>query len=79
MRVVRKLVALVLYAAILLPGTEATRLTSWMRAVAATSTAFDSTMRRKRTRLESERLARDIERMHMDALREEKTLRVRCT
>jgi hypothetical protein len=77
MRLVRKLVAVVAYALLFLPGTDASRLTAWMRAVTVTSTAFDSTMRRRRSKIESERLARTVTLLQMDALHEERTLRVR--
>ena len=77
MRILRKLVAVVAYALLFLPGADASRLTAWMRAVTVTSTAFDGTMRRRRSRIESERLARDMAMLQLDALHEERTLRVR--
>ena len=77
MRLIRKFVAVVTYALLFLPGTDASRVTAWMRAVTVTSTAFDSTMRRRRSKIESERLARDVMMLQMDALHEERTLRVR--
>jgi hypothetical protein len=60
-----------------LPGTDASRLTAWMKAVSVTSTAFDSTLRRRRSALESERLARNVTMLQMDAELEERTLRIR--
>jgi hypothetical protein len=77
MRVFRKLVALVLYGALLLPGAESFRITTWLRAVTVTSTAFDSTMRRRRSRLENDRFARDLKLLQRDADHGERTLRVR--
>lgn len=77
MSVVRKFVALLLYGILFLPGADSFRVTTWMRAVAVTSTAFDSTMRRRRSRLESERLAKHVLVLQMEAEKEERTLRVR--
>jgi hypothetical protein len=77
MRLVRKLVAVIAYAFLFLPGADASRITAWMRAVTVTSTAFDSTMRRRRSSIESERLARNVTLLQMDHLHEERTLRVR--
>ena len=78
MRVLRKIIAFVVYAALLLPVSEH-RLTAWMKAVELTSTALDRTLRRRRSSLENERFARS---MHLLQLasddRDEKTLRVRC-
>jgi hypothetical protein len=79
MRLFRKLVAFVVYGALFLPGTDAFRLNSWMRAVSVTSTAFDSTMRRRRSRIENDRLARDLRMLRTDVDRDERTLRVRLT
>jgi hypothetical protein len=77
MRLFRKCVAFLLYGALFLPGGESFRLTTWMRAVAVTSTAFDSTMRRRRSQMESDRLARSVQMLQMDAEHEERTLRLR--
>lgn len=77
MRLLRKLVAVLAYAVLFLPGADASRLTAWMRAVTVTSTAFDSTMRRRRSKIESERLAQSVALLQMDRLHEERTLRVR--
>ena len=77
MRVLRKLVAFLVYGALLLP-TGDFKITAWMRAVEVTSTAFDSTMRRRRSRVENERFARHLKVLQMDAEHEEKTLRIRC-
>lgn len=77
MRLVRKFVALILYGALFLPGADSFRVTSWLRAVSVTSTAFDSTMRRRRSALENERFARHLQLMQMDQQHEERTLRVR--
>lgn len=64
MRFLRKLVALALYAAVLMPGSSEIRLNAWMRAVEVTSTALDRTMRRRRSSIESERFARYLNLMH---------------
>lgn len=77
MRLLRKLAAVIAYGVLFLPGADASRLTAWMRAVTVTSTAFDSTMRRRRSKIESERLAQTVALMQMDHLHEERTLRVR--
>jgi len=77
MRLFRKLVAFVVYGALLLPGTDSFKLTSWMRAVEVTSTAFDGTMRRRRSRVENERFARHLKLLQMDVEHEERTLKVR--
>ena len=77
MRLFRKCVAFLLYGVLFLPGGESFRITTWMRAVAVTSTAFDSTMRRRRSRIESDRLARSVQMMQTDADHDERTLRLR--
>ena len=77
MRLFRKLVAFVLYGTLLVPGTDSFRLNAWMRAVSVLSTAFDGTLRRRRSRIESERLARNLKLLGMDDGHEERTLRAR--
>lgn len=77
MRLLRKLVAFAVYGALFLPGTDSFRLNAWMRAVSVTSTAFDSTLRRRRSRLENERFSRHLKLLQMDVDHEERTLRVR--
>ena len=77
MRVIRKLIALVVYGALFLPGGDNFRLHSWMRAVEITSTAFDATLRRRRSRLESERFTRHLRVLRLENQHEERTLRVR--
>lgn len=77
MRLLRKFVALVVYGALLLPGADTFRLTTWLRAVTVTSVAFDSTMRRRRSRLENERFARTLKLLRRDSDQEERTLRIR--
>lgn len=78
MYVLRKLVALLTYGALLLPATDSLRITAWVRAVEVTSTAFDATLRRRKSRLENDRFARHLKLLKMDVLHEERTLRVRC-
>ena len=63
MRVLRKLIAFALYAAVLLPGADY-RIHAWMKAVEVTSTALDRTLRRKKSSLENDRFARFIKLMH---------------
>ena len=63
MRVLRKLIAFALYAAVLLPGSDY-RINAWMKAVEVTSTALDRTLRRKKSSLENDRFARFIKLMH---------------
>lgn len=77
MRCVRKLVAFLVYGALLLPGTDSFRLNAWMRAVAITSTAFDGTLRRRQSRLENERFARHLKLLLGQPGHEERTLRTR--
>jgi hypothetical protein len=74
MRLFRKFVALAVYGALLFPGTDSFRLNAWVRAVSVASTAFDSTLRRKRSQIESERLSRDLKLLGMDADLGEQTL-----
>ncbi len=74
MRILRKLIALVVYAALLLPGSDY-RLSAWMRAVEVTSTALDRTMRRRKSQIENERVARHMRILQMAGDdREEQTL-----
>ncbi|MGZ7078066.1 MAG: hypothetical protein ACXVJT_01520 [Thermoanaerobaculia bacterium] len=57
MKLFRKLVAMALYAALLLPGSEY-HVTSWLKAVELTSTVLDRTMRRRKSQIQNEHLAR---------------------
>ena len=79
MRVLRKFVALIVYAAILLPGTGPDiRWTAWFRAVEMTSTALDKTLRRKKSRIENARLAETLEMTQVaDGERQDMTGRIR--
>ena len=63
MRFLRKLIALALYAAVLLPGSDY-RINAWMKAVEVTSTALDRTLRRRKSSVENDRLARFVKLMH---------------
>jgi hypothetical protein len=74
MKILRKLIAFVIYGALLLPGSEY-RMTAWVRAIEVTSTAFDKTLRRRKSRLENERFIRHLIVMRMDEDQEEKTMR----
>lgn len=58
-KVVRKLIALLLYAVLLLPGAEL-RMTTWLKAVEASTAIADRTMRRRKSRVENDRMARYI-------------------
>ncbi len=79
MRVLQKLIAFIVYGALLLPISQPNRLMAWMKAVEVSSTCFDRTMRRRRSQVDGDRYARF---MRLWALasddRDEKTLRVRC-
>jgi hypothetical protein len=63
MRFLRKLIALALYATVLLPGSDY-RINAWMKAVEVTSTALDRTLRRRKSSVENDRLAQFIKLMH---------------
>ena len=63
MRFLRKLVALALYATVLLPGSDY-RINAWMKAVEVTSTALDRTLRRRKSSVENDHLSRFIKLMH---------------
>lgn len=63
MRFLRKLIALALYATVLLPGSDY-RINAWMKAVEVTSTALDRTLRRRKSSVENDRLSRFIKLMH---------------
>jgi hypothetical protein len=63
MRFLRKLIALALYATVLLPGSDY-RINAWMKAVEVTSTALDRTLRRRKSSVENDRLARFVKLMH---------------
>ena len=63
MRFFQKFIALALYASILLPGSDY-RLNAWMKAVEVTSTAFNRTLRRRRSSVENAHLARFLRLMH---------------
>jgi hypothetical protein len=75
MRVLRKVIALLVYGALLMPFGDSFRITAWLRAVSVTSTAFDSTLRRRQSRIENARMARHLQLLRLDAEYEERTLR----
>ena len=78
MRVLRKVVAFALYAALLMPGSDY-RLNAWARAVEMVSTSLDKTMRRRKSRIEAERFAKSMRLLHEAGMdREEATLRIRA-
>lgn len=77
MRLLRKLVAMVVYAAVLFPGSDY-RVTAWVRAIEVASTALDKTMRRRKSRLENDRFARTLHLVQIaDGEREDATGRFR--
>lgn len=79
MRVLRKLIAFVVYASLLLPISQPNKLMAWMKAVEVGSTCFDRTMRRRRSRLENDHYSRFMRMMQLASDdRDEKTLRIRC-
>lgn len=57
MKIVRKIIAMILYAVVLLPGAEY-KMSSWLKAVEASTAVVDRTMRRRKSRVEHERLAK---------------------
>ena len=77
MKILRKLLAFVVYAALLLPGSEY-QMTAWVRALEVTSTCLDKTLRRRKSRAENERFIRHLVVMRMDEDQEEKTMRIRA-
>lgn len=63
MRLFKKVLALLVYGALFLPGSDY-RVTAWMRAVETVSTSLDRTMRRRKSRLENERLNYHVRMLH---------------
>ena len=78
MRILRKLIAIAVYAALLLPTSDA-RLTKWVKAIEITSTALDRTLRRRRSRVENERLIKHLAILQSVADDEEKTERLKVS
>ena len=77
MLIVRKLIALLVYAALLSPVSER-HLVAWVRAVEVASTSLDRTMRRRKSQIENDRFSRYMKLMQQAGeLREERTLRIR--
>jgi hypothetical protein len=72
-KVVRKLIAMVLYAALVLPGSEY-RMTSWLKAVELTSTVLDRTLRRRKSEIQNDKLARFLRSLQVTSEREDATL-----
>ena len=80
MRVLRKFVAFLVYASILMvPGTGTDlRVAKWVRAFEITSTALDRTLRRKKSQIENDRLAEHCRMTHIaDGERQDMTGRIR--
>jgi hypothetical protein len=76
MRILRKLIAIAVYAALLLPvGHD--RLTRSLKAIEVTTTALDRTMRRRRSRVENERIIKHLAILQSVADDEEKTERLK--
>jgi hypothetical protein len=63
-KIIRKIVAMFLYAVLLLPGAEY-RMSSWLKAVEASTAVVDRTMRRRKSRVESDRLSRYLASVEM--------------
>ena len=78
MRILRKLIAIAVYAALLLPSADH-RLTRWVKAIEVTSTALDRTLRRRRSRAENERIIKHLAILQSVADDEEKTERLKVT
>ena len=77
MRLLRKLLSLAVYIAVFLPTADY-RTTQWIRAIEMTSTSLDKTLRRRKSRIEQQRLARHLELNGMDVDYAEETLRFRA-
>jgi hypothetical protein len=76
-KLVRRLIALLVYAALLAPVSEH-RMTAWVRAVEVASTSLDRTMRRRKSQLENDRFSRFLKLLQQAGQdREERTLRIR--
>jgi hypothetical protein len=76
MRVLRKIVSFIVYAAVFFPTADY-RATAWIRAIEVTSTSLDKTLRRRKSRIENERLARHVAMNAMDVEYAEETLKLR--
>jgi hypothetical protein len=78
MRILKKVLALCVYAMLFLPTSDY-RITAWMRAVETMSTSLDRTMRRRKSRLENERLNYHVRMLHEAGVDlGESTQRIRC-
>lgn len=73
MRLLRKLFALAIYSVLFLPTADY-RTTAWLRALEVTQTSLDRTLRRRRSRIENDRLARHLQVLTFDQGQEERTL-----
>ena len=63
MRFLRRLLAFALYAAVLLPMNDY-RLNAWMKAVEVTSTSLHPALRRRKSSVENDRMARFLKLMN---------------
>ncbi|HVS33670.1 MAG TPA: hypothetical protein VMS98_19705 [Thermoanaerobaculia bacterium] len=77
MRTLRKLIAIAVYAALLLPAASDNRITRWVKAIEVTSTALDRTLRRRRGKAENDRQIRHLAILQSVADDEEKTERLK--
>jgi hypothetical protein len=78
MRLLKKILALLVYGALFLPGSDY-RMTAWVRAVETVSTSLDRTMRRRKSKLENDLRAQHMRILHIaDAGLGEQTQRIRC-
>lgn len=73
MRILRKLLSLAVYVAVFLPTADY-RTTAWIRAIEVTSTSLDRTLRRRKSRIENDRLAHHLQMNGMDVEYGEETL-----
>ena len=76
MRLLRKLLAIAIYVVVFLPTADY-RATSWLRALEMTQTSLDKTLRRRRSKIENDRLARHLQMLSFKVDHEEKTLQRR--
>ena len=78
LRILKKLISFVIYAAVFFPTADY-RATAWLRAIEISSTSLDKTLRRRKSRIENERMAQHLRMNGMDVEFGEETLKVRTT
>ena len=78
MKILKKVIAIAVYAALILPvGHD--RLARSLKAIEVTTTALDRTMRRRRSRVENERIIKHLAILQSVADDEEKTERLKVS